>query len=281
MKEPTTPTVETPATKPPDIELSGSIAFRSGGRNWGSENRMALLAAIGTEGSITGAARKVGLSYKAAWDAIDGMNNLAGEPLVTRTTGGKRGGGASLSERAHELLRLYEVLNREHERFMARLTAASESSSHNLELMQHMMVQTSARNRLLGTVTQIKHGAVNDEVTLSIADNLDIIASITSESVQNLGLVVGRRALAFVKASSVMVGTPGGDMRLSARNQINGHVTRIVKGAVNADVTLELVSGHTITAMLSLDGLVSLGLKEGVQAYAIFKASSVMMGVAD
>lgn len=281
MKKTTMSSVETPEAKLTEIELSGSIAFRSGGRNWGNENRMALLAAIGTEGSITGAARKVGLSYKAAWDAIDGMNNLAGEPLVTRTTGGKRGGGATLSARAHELLRLYEVLNREHERFMARLTAASESSSHNLELMQHMMVQTSARNRLLGTVKHVKHGVVNDEVTLSIADGLDVIASITSESVQNLELSVGRRALAFIKASSVLVGTPDGDLRLSARNQIKGRVTRIVEGAVNADVTLELVSGHTITAMLSIDGLRALRLKEGAEAYAIFKASSVMMGVAD
>lgn len=80
MKKTTMSTAETPEAKLTEIELSGSIAFRSGGRNWGNENRMALLAAIGTEGSITGAARKVGLSYKAAWDAIDGMNNLAGEP---------------------------------------------------------------------------------------------------------------------------------------------------------------------------------------------------------
>lgn len=281
MKKTPRPAQAKHAAKPADIELSGSISFRSGGRNWGNENRMALLAAISTEGSISAAARKVGLSYKAAWDAVDSMNNLAGEPLVGRTTGGRHGGGATLSKRAHELLRLYQVLNHEHERFMARLAAASESSPHNLELMQHMLVQTSARNQLLGTVTHIKHGTVNDEVTLSMADGCDIIASITSESVQSLGLAPERRAFAFIKASSVMIGMPGEGMRLSARNQIKGRIARIVKGAVNADVTLELASGHTLTAMLSLDGLAALTLRQGDEAYAIFKASSVMVGALD
>ncbi|CAM5192867.1 hypothetical protein CDEN61S_02582 [Castellaniella denitrificans] len=81
---------------PPPLELSTTLSLRSGDQSWGTERRMALLAAIGTEGSISAAARKVGLSYKAAWDAVDMMNSLAGGLLVERVTGGKRGGGAHL-----------------------------------------------------------------------------------------------------------------------------------------------------------------------------------------
>lgn len=263
------------------VELSGSISFRSGQQSWGSQRRMALLHAIGQEGSISAAAKKIGLSYKAAWDAVDTMNNLAGEPLVLRSTGGHRGGGATLTERARELIQLYHALNQEHERFMAQLVKASTQSAQNLELIQHMMIQTSARNKLLGIVDRIKPGAVNDEVTLTIGDGIQIIATITSESVQNLGLQPGKRALAFIKASSVIVGAPGGDLKLSARNQLPGRISRIVPGAVNAEVCIELESGQVIAAMVSLESLDTMGLEEEQAAYAIFKASSVMLGVLD
>ncbi len=93
-----------PAPDHTGIELTTTLSLSSGEQRWGSERRMALLAAIDTEGSISAAARKVGLSYKAAWDAVDMMNSLAGGLLVERITGGKRGGGALLTTRARELV---------------------------------------------------------------------------------------------------------------------------------------------------------------------------------
>ena len=263
------------------IELTGSISLRTGGQSWGSQKRMALLAAIGQEGSISAAARKVGLSYKGAWDAVDAMNNLAGEALVIGTTGGRHGGGATLSERAVALLNTYEKLQREHERFMAQLARSSGFDSGNLELIQHIMIQTSARNNLAGTVAEVRHGAVNDEVILNIADGVDIVATITSESVRSLGLKPGRRALAFIKASSIIVGKADDGVRLSARNQLAGKVTEAKEGAVNAEVRIELPSGPVLVAILTMDSLKRLDIKAGDEVYAIFKASSVMLGVGD
>ncbi len=242
---------------------------------------MALLAAIDSEGSITAAAKKIGLSYKAAWDAVDTMNNLAGEPLVQRITGGQRGGGANLTARAHELIRVYALLHAEHERFMARLATINDQASHNLEVIQHMMIDTSARNKLIGTVVAITPGAVNDEVTLELNRETHIVASITSESTQSLGLEPGKRALAFINASSVLIGQAGGNMRLSARNQLSGKVSRITEGAVNSEVCIELPTGHVIAAIISRESQASMGLETGQKAYAIFKASSVMLGVMD
>jgi len=275
-----------PDTKPAlssssSIELTGSISLRTGGQSWGSQKRMALLAAIGQEGSISAAARKVGLSYKGAWDAVDAMNNLAGEALVIGTTGGRHGGGATLSERAVALLNTYEKLQREHERFMAQLARSSGFDSGNLELIQHIMIQTSARNNLAGTVAEVRHGAVNDEVILNIADGVDIVATITSESVRSLGLEPGRRALAFIKASSIIVGKADDGVRLSARNQLAGKVTEAKEGAVNAEVRIELPSGPVLVAILTMDSLKRLDIKAGDEVYAIFKASSVMLGVGD
>ncbi|RTZ44693.1 LysR family transcriptional regulator [Candidimonas sp. SYP-B2681] len=265
----------------PAIELSGAISLRSGQHSWGNQKRMALLDAIGQEGSITAAARKIGLSYKAAWDAVDTMNNLAGEALVLRSIGGPHGGGAKLTKRAHELIRLYQAVNQEHKRFIALLSRANNECFQNLELMQHMMIETSARNKLLGVVDHISPGAINDEVALTVGDGIQIIATISKESVQSLDLYPGKRAIAFIQASSVIVGLPGGDLRLSARNQLQGTVNRIVTGAVNAEVSIALEQGQIIAAMLSKESLESMDLKEEQAAYAIFKASSVMLGVLD
>jgi molybdate transport system regulatory protein len=265
----------------PLVELTGTLALRSHDRAWGNPRRMALLAAIGEEGSITAAARKVGLSYKAAWDAVDAMNNLADEPLVTRTTGGQRGGGASLTPRAVELISLYQIVSREHDRFMKRLAALGAKASHNLELMEHMMIQTSARNKLAGAIRRIKSGAVNDEVIIDIAGGNEIVASITSESVHALGLRVGRRVLALIKASSVLVGLPTDTPAISARNQLRGEISRIALGAVNGEVSITLPHGQVLTAIASLEGIRALALEEGKPAVAIFMASSVILAGLD
>lgn len=72
--------------------------------------RIALLQHIAEQGSITRAAKAAGISYKAAWDAIDELNNLASQPLVKRSTGGRGGGGAHLSPEGERVLRLYQRL---------------------------------------------------------------------------------------------------------------------------------------------------------------------------
>ena len=71
-----------------------------GDQNFGGPGRIALVACIAECGSITQAAKAIKMSCKAAWDAIDGLNNLAGEPLVERLTGGKGGGGTRLTRAA-------------------------------------------------------------------------------------------------------------------------------------------------------------------------------------
>lgn len=269
---------DSPAERP---ELTTSITLRTQDRNWGTERRMALLEAIGTEGSISAAARKIGLSYKAAWDAIDTMNNLADSPLVLRTTGGRRGGGASLTPRAQDLITWYNAIRHEHQRFMDLLTRLNPDTPKNLELLQHMMVQTSARNRLMGTLHSIAHGAVNDEITLETPEGVLIVATITHASTLALNLAVGRRVLAFIKAPSVIIGLPGSGMRLSARNQLAGTIAHIAEGAVQAEVGVDLAPGTRITATLSLEGLHEMQLTLGQSAYAIFKSSSVLLGTLD
>jgi len=56
-----------------------------------------LLEQIATVGSISAAARRMDMSYKHAWDKVDGLNKALGKPLVLAQTGGRRGGGATLT----------------------------------------------------------------------------------------------------------------------------------------------------------------------------------------
>jgi molybdopterin-binding protein len=68
-------------------------------------------------------------------------------------------------------------------------------------------------------------------------------------------------------------------MRISARNILKGKVVKIVRGAVNAEVILELPGGAQVVSIITNGSVDSLGLKEGMQAYAVVKASSVMIAV--
>ena len=139
-------------------------------------------------------------------------------------------------------------------------------------------MQTSARNQFAGEVVDITHGAVNDEVTLRTADGLEIVAIITHGSATTLGLSAGQRAFALVKASSVIVMVDVSKNQVSARNCIAGTVTGVTKGAVNSEVTIE-AGGAQIAAIVTNESVERLGLAAGKAASAIFKASSVIVGV--
>jgi molybdopterin-binding protein len=68
-------------------------------------------------------------------------------------------------------------------------------------------------------------------------------------------------------------------MKLSARNVLKGKVVKIVPGAVNAEVILQLPGGEQIVSIITMASVTSLGLKEGGEAYAVIKASNVMIAV--
>jgi len=267
------------------IALEGKLWMTVGGENLGGANRVELLAAIAQMGSITGAAKAVGLSYKAAWDAIDIMNNLAGEPLVERVTGGKGGGGTRLTARGVGLVDNFRMIEQVHNDFLERLNRQAAGSpsalADDLALFTRFKMRTSARNQFFGSVVRVDCGAVNDEVVLEIAGGQQIVAIVTRESTENLGLAPGRQAFALIKSSSVIVMTDGAGARLSARNQLPGSVTRVMRGAVNSEVVIELPGGGSVAATITNESAAMLGLAEGVAATALFKASSVILGVPD
>jgi molybdopterin-binding protein len=68
-------------------------------------------------------------------------------------------------------------------------------------------------------------------------------------------------------------------MKLSARNILKGKVVKVVRGAVNDEVTIQLPGGELIISIITDGSVESLGLKEGREAYAVIKASSIMIAV--
>lgn len=261
------------------IELGGSIWMTIGGANLGGPGRVELLSRIAECGSITRAAKAMKMSYKAAWDAIDGMNNLAGEALVERTTGGKGGGGTRLTRRGAQLVDNFRLIEREHQRFIEQLSQQAAGIADDYLLLRRMTMKTSARNQFLGKVSKITHGSVNDEIELEVAGGHRIVAIITHDSAQELALQAGSEALALIKASSIIVVTGAETSRFSARNCLSGTVARIQPGAVNTEVVIELSGGGTVAAIVTNDSSKRLDLEVGKTASAIFKASSVIIGV--
>lgn len=260
------------------LELKGALSLHAGGRVLGGADRIELLARIGETGSISAAARAVGMSYKGAWDAVDAMNNLSGEPLVERAAGGRHGGGTRLTEHGRRLVEVFRALEDGQRRFLAQLGALERASAEDIELMRRFMIRTSARNQFAGKVVAIAGGAVNDTVELEIQGGQRLVASVTRESVRELGLAPGGEAIALVKASSVLLGLPGDGLRLSARNQLAGTVRQVTLGAVNAEVVVQLAGGGVMAAVVTNGSAGALGLAGGMAVVAIVKASSVIVG---
>jgi len=139
-------------------------------------------------------------------------------------------------------------------------------------------MKTSARNQFLGSVKSIKSGAINAEVVMDIGGGQLLVAVITNESVEHLGLKVGSEAYAMVKAPWVIVTTSEG-IKTSARNELSGTVVRCQEGGINGEVIIELAGGKTVVAIVTNDSIKSLGLKVGVKACALIKASHIILAV--
>ena len=141
-------------------------------------------------------------------------------------------------------------------------------------------MKISARNAFQGKITEIKPGSVNSEVDVTLGGDDKIVAIVTNGSVQKLGLVAGKSVSVLIKASSVLVMTDGSGITLSARNILAGKVSKLNNGPVSSEVAIALPSGSTVFATITHDAVIELGIKEGASASAVFKASSVILGVA-
>lgn len=231
--------------------------------------RIALLQHIAEKGSITRAAKSAGLSYKAAWDAIDELNNLASKPLVERSVGGRGGGGARLSVEGERVLRLYQRL----QALQTQILEAGEDAS-DLDLLGRLMLRTSARNQLQGRIRTITAHGRNDQISLEMAQGLIIEAQITHESTLRLELETGTQVVALIKAGWLEV-LAADEAASPGNNCLSGRVEEILEDDEGPnEVRIGLVNGQTLCAVSSLR--VQVGDEVKVQ----FAPSCVLLGIA-
>ena len=250
-------------------DFSASLILKRGGLARVGLDRIALLEAVAQLGSISAAAKQVGLSYKGAWDGVQALNNLFDAPLVSAAPGGRSGGTAEVTLRGQAVIRAFRAAEREVGVAFARLEA---DLSGDAELLWSLGLRTSARNALRGTVTAVEGDGVTAAVALALGEGLSIRASITQRSVEDLGLAPGRAAIALIKSSFVRIGEGDGDNRLS------GEIVDREAGETSAEVTIALAAGKSLTATVKPDDA-AWGLAVGARVEARIAAADIILAV--
>ena len=257
--------------------LCATVTFERAGLPRVALSRVALVEAVADLGSISAAARKVGLRYKSAGDAVQALNNLFDGPLVTAAPGGKAGGAAAVTPRGRAVIEAFH-------RVQAEMDAALVKLDHTLagapaaDLFWSLGMKTSARNALRGRIAAITPGAVNSEVTLRLADGLDIVAVVTAHSLEDLGLELGAPAIALIKSSFIVLAR-GQNLRTSARNQLEGVVASREDGTVMSEIRLDIGAGKSLVAGITLESANALEIAPGDTMTALIKAPHVILAV--
>lgn len=262
------------------MPISATITLRNDGPSSVNGDRIRLLEAVAREGSISAGAKAVGITYKAAWDWLDALTNLFGQPMLDTRTGGKAGGGATLTPVGAKVIEAYHRMEAE----MARVVRLIEpdlagSGISPFNLVSGYFMRTSARNVLRGNIVAIDADALNADVAVAVSDQTIIHATVTASSLKDLGLVVGREAIVLIKAPFVMIAPGTEPPALSAANRIAGHIARIEVGAVNAEVVLDIGGGKSLAASITARSASNLSLEEGAPAIALFDAGHVIIAI--
>ncbi|MGE0349979.1 TOBE domain-containing protein [Hydrogenophaga sp.] len=240
-----------------------------------ADKRLDVLRQVAAGGSISQAAREVGISYKAAWQAIDTLSSLSGQPLVERTVGGAGGGGARITPQGEQLLALAAALAHAREQVLSRF-AGGEALATGLGL------RTSMRNQLPCTVLRCEASSAEDPtvwVQAESAGGTRLWSSVTRESADLLGLAPGRAVLLLCKATAVTVGSAVRGNRASVRPadicHFNGLVERVAPGSARDEVVLALPGGGQWVGFAPHPS----ALKTGDRASASVAASALVVAL--
>ncbi|MCI6988866.1 MAG: TOBE domain-containing protein [Campylobacter sp.] len=237
-----------------------------------------LLKAIDEVGSITAAAKKVGISYKNAWDSLDEINNQSKTPIVVRPNGKTKSSGTTLSPFGKKLVANYQVIKNAQQQFLTEILKDGKINQEILESLGRLGTKLSARNKLIATVNKIEDGAVNSQIYATISGGEEICASITLTSRKNLDIKVGSEIILIFKAPAVIIARDE-TLNLSSPNIIKGTVQEVKIGAVNAEISL-LTKGHqTITSSITKESALNLRLGVGDEVSAVINPSDIIIAM--
>jgi len=228
-----------------------------------ADKRIDVLRQIGAGGSISQAARAVGVSYKAAWQALDTLTNLAGVPLVERAVGGVGGGLAAA-----------EAMDQARRSVLDQLDGATGPGV----AIARLSVRTSMRNQWPCVVHALEPAGAVVRVHLrgvdAAAHDLAVCSRITRESAELLALQPGLPVLALCKATAVRVASAPAQPTTHA-NQWQGSATRVARGGPEHEVSAQLDSGVQMVGFAPSDA----GLRARSRVVLSIDESAVVLAV--
>jgi molybdate transport system regulatory protein len=262
--------------RPKNTIITGSLSLQSEGFGQFSEQQILLLQAINLTGSITKAAKKMGISYKTAWDRIETMNNLSITPLVKRSAGGARGGGTALTEKAEQIIAEFLQAQQAHSKLLQRIGGELESNKEVYSKSAKGPLQSNARNQLRGQIAAIVTGKSDSEISLNLGNSTEIVATITNTSRDEMKLEIGKVIVALIKSSWIIL-SKSLSLKTSARNNLEGTIVRLIKGDVNTEVIIDIGNEKTLCCIITNTSSQELELQLNDRVIALFKASSVLL----
>jgi molybdate transport system regulatory protein len=260
--------VSTPMWVAGELRLVGTLDSRI----------MGLLTAIQQTGSLNQAAKQLGLSYKGAWQILERANNSSPKILITTATGGSKGGGSCLTDAGHALLRLFNNLEQQHQQFIEQLNRNLANNPDTVSLLQRLAIKTSGRNQLFGSITDIRAGSVNAEVTVQLKGGESIVTTIDLTALNELELTIGVDAVLLVNSVDITLVVDRESYLFSARNRLAGHVLTVQQNAADVEVIVLLPSGETLIANITPPSLQNLNLSAGEPVWVIFKSNVPYLG---
>lgn len=234
-----------------------------------ADKRLEILHLVGQHGSISQAARSAGVSYKAAWQAVHTLTNLAGEQLLDSSVGGAGGGGARLTLAGVRLLEAAGQMESARREVLQRINSSSVTALTG--------PRTSMRNHLPCTVARLESAGARDpvvRVVLALPGGDELISLVTRESIELLSLKPGLPVLALCKATAVRV--ESGDAAVpESGNQLEGRVLRAARGTLNDELVLTLTSGQQLVGFAARPNR----LRGGSKARAHIEESAVVLAL--
>jgi molybdate transport system regulatory protein len=258
------------------VEISSKLTLEMLGKPFLLEKRIELLHAIQKYGSISKAAKAVPMSYKSAWEAVDTMNALAPEPIVCRATGGKDGGGTTITAYGQQLLENYALLKEEHNHFLARLSELTDIQSGAFKTIGRLSMQISARNQIQAEVVSVETQNVNAKIHLKLKSGQKLVSVITKEAVESLHIDENQTVIAIFKSSAVLLSNTRNEK--SKENGLEGIVTKIDRDGENAKVVVDIGNHDTIISVMPVNVLEKMEFNEGSSVTTMIKANDIMIG---
>lgn len=256
------------------MDFKALLTLNDDQKLFANPRRIKLLQHLQLTGSISQGAKDAGISYKAAWDAINDMNTRAEQEVVHSAKGGKGGGGAKLTPFGERLLQLYSLMDQMQDMALKALVDADVPMGSLQELMAHFSLETSARNQMLAQVVSLKGDSLSDSLILRLKSGQEVSASITHTSTDKLGLIPGKQVLLLFKAPSVSIQLHSED---NGDNYLRGIITSLVRGEQRSEVTLDIGGNELVYASVNNDTIASFNLSEGDYCYACFTPSNAII----